>query len=302
MSARDLKTLPDPIERIRNMLSGRFQKAAVSNDNNPNGLAPNIEVVTVDNTANWFPRDPLAEIYHFRGKGVDALGWRNHINFMNTPIKGLHSETDNSDMQGTVYLVKRFNDGEIACVVRVHPSIDTYGRDVSMLGKNLPDLIDRDLLPQSHDYYETSRVIVDDERLPRRLPNGEKNLDRNKAALECLASSVVYSNSKGIKGFFCFMPTSIWNVAYKSMGMEVSPIGPKTMIRDHHDSEAYEVFAGKMDFTPEALENVFRTTGFTEEMLDYGSDPDEIIQKIIEYSQSVDNADNSDNLLHRTKG
>jgi len=217
---------------------------------------------------------------------------------MNTPIKGLHSETDNSDMQGTVYFVKRFTDGDIACVVRVHPSIDSYGRDVSMLGKNLPQLIDRDLLPQADDYYETSRVIVDDMRLPRRLPNGEKNPDRNKAAVECLAASTLYTNSRDIKGFFCFMPTSIWKVAYEAMGLEVQAIGPRTMIKDHEDTPEYEVFAGKMDFSEEIIEKVRKITGFSEANLDFGRTPDDTINQIIRYASAMENEEKGERIDH----
>ena len=258
---------------------------------NPNALKPGVEVVACDNTANWFPRDPLAEIYHFRGIHVDALGWREHIKYMNTPFKGLHSETDNSDMQGTVYFVKRFMDGKIACVVRYHPPKDTYGRDISMIGLNLPHLLSN-FDPETKtapggvlldkDIYETSRVIVDDDRLPRLLPDGSRNPDRSTAVEHCMAGSILAANEKGIKGFFCFMPEFYWKGTYIKYGMEVTALGDVHEMQDTPDSEPYPVYAGYMLFTPEAMQRVRQNTGFTEDMLNFGPTPTETIRNIVE--------------------
>ncbi len=280
---------------LQQLIKGQFQEAATARHYNPNDLKHGIEVVTVDNTSNWFPRDPLAEIFHFRGIGVDELGWRDHIHFMDTPIKRLHSETDNSDMQGTVYFVKRFIDGDIACVVRVHPSIDKYGRDISMIGNNLPHLIDHpEGLPLASDFFETSRVIVDNKRLPVKFPDGQKNPDRRKAFIDCLAASAIYCASQDIKGFFCFMPTKVWEVAYKYMGLEVIPLGGKQIMRDRPDMEPYEVYAGKMLFTDEAISRLKRITGFSVEMLDYGTPPEEKIRQILHRSMQKPASDIKD--------
>jgi len=255
-----------------------------ANANNPNALREDIEVVTVDNTANWWSRSPLGEIFAFRGRVVSKLGWKNHINFMNLPYTKEHSETDNSDMQGTVYFVKRFMSGEIACVVRVHPSIDKLGRDISMIGLNLPHLVGPDTnLPLSKDIYETSRVILDDARLPRKLADGRSNPDRKKAAIDCLASSVIYCHSNGIKGFFCFMPVRVWEAAYKSMGLKVERLGPDTPMQDTPDSKPYDVYAGYMEFTDDAIAAVKKITGFDESKLNYGITPEEMVARLMRH-------------------
>jgi N-acyl-L-homoserine lactone synthetase len=230
------------------------------------------------NTANYFPSNILAKIHHFRGIETDRLGWRNGIHYTEIGGTDIFSEADNCDTPGTVYFVQRFTDGDIACVVRVHPSIDLYGRDISMIGNNLPHLVDHeDGLPLAYDFFETSRVIVNSGRMPMHLQNGDKNADpnRRKAAHNCLAASILYSASKGIKGFFCFMPVKIWDIAYKAMGMDIIPLGGPKEMRDKPDGIPYPVYAGMMHFTPDSLERVRQNTGFTEDKLTYGIPPEE---------------------------
>lgn len=244
---------------------------------NPNALRDGIDIVSVDNTANWWPRNPLAEIFHFRGIEIDKLKWRDHVHYMDTPFERLHSETDNSDMQGTIYFVKRFKSGEIACVVRTHPSIDKYGRDISMIGVNLPNLVDDKetfnalLRP---DFIESSRIVINDERLPPRLPDGSKNPDRRKAAQDCIASSILFTHMSGLKGFFCFMPTKIWDVTFKALGMEVHRLGSDKQIQDQPDTPFYDVYAGYMNFSDDAVAEVRRRANLTEQQFFYGMSPD----------------------------
>ena len=250
----------------------------------PNALRDGIDVVAVDNTANWWPRNPLAEIFHFRGVEVDKLQWRDHIHFMDTPFDELHSETDNSDVQGTIYFVKRFKSGEIACVVRIHPSIDKYGRDISMIGLNLPHLVDDTQTFETllrPDFIETSRVIINDERLPSKLPDGSKNPDRRKAALDCLASSVLFSHMQGYKGFFCFMPTKIWEVTYKAMGLDVYRLGDNKQMKDLPDSQPYDVYAGYMNFSDEVAAEIRERVGISEKDFFYGTSPESAMQMIV---------------------
>ncbi len=257
----------------------------------PNALKLGIEVVTVDNTANWWPRNPLEEIFEFRGREVDALGWRDHIHFVNHPITDRMGENDNSDTHGTVYFVKRFQDDEIACTVRVHPSVDLYGRDISMIGRNIPQLIQgeeekfKELLKP--DFWETSRVIVDDKRLPARLENGERNLDRRQAARECLAASAIYSQVAGYKGFFCFMPVSIWNATYPKLGLEVQRLGPNVTMQDQEGSPEYQVHAGYMNFTPEILQRVTENSGISLDSLNFGTPPEKTIVELITYLEQT---------------
>lgn len=265
--------------------------ASQADSTNKNALKDGIEIVSVDNAANWWPRNPLAEIYAFRGREVDKLGWRNHIHFLELPFSKEFSENDNSDIQGTVYFVKRFQDGEIACTVRVHPSIDLFDRDISMIGLNLPHLIgDGQSLPLAQDVFETSRVILDDERLPRKLPDGSRNTDRSKAALECLAASAVYSEVGNYRGFFCFMPDRVWNATYPQLGLSVERLGPNVKMQDGPGEPEYEVYAGYLEFTPERLENVKRISGIYPSSLKYGTPPKERIEQIIEYADKLRSA------------
>ncbi len=274
----------------KKLLQGTFGETHID-PSNPNALRPGIEVVTIDNTANWWPRNPLEEIFTFRGREVNNLGWRDHIHFVETPLTKQLAENDNSDFQGTVYFVKRFEDGEIACTVRVHPGVDKFGRDISMIGKNIPQLIpEGKSLPLAEDIFETSRVIVDDARLPRRLPDGSRNTDRSKAALECLAASAVYAPQGGYKGFFCFMPEKIWQATYPQLGLEVQRLGPSVTMQDQPDSPTYQVYAGYMEFSPEILDRVSKISGIYPSSFNFGMPPEQRIQQVLDLAEQINPA------------
>ncbi len=286
VEATDLSSI-DPLvyEYYKRLLQKDFVRADEAK--NPNALRDQIEVVTVDNTKQWLARhEALAEMSGFRGREVEALGWRKHIHFLDTPIEGFPAENDNSDIQGTVYFVQRFVTGEIACVVRIHPGMDKYGRDISMIGLNLSHL----LYPGRNDHlaaniYETSRVILDDERLPRKLPDGSRNPDRTRASLNCLAASILYANAIGVRGLFCFMPVSVWKVAYKAMGMEVERLGPNRQMQDGPGKPVYTVYAGYMKFTPERLATLRANAQFDETKMHFGMDPRQHLQRFMDFLQ-----------------
>ncbi len=223
-----------------------------------------IQVVSVDNCLNFYPRNLLREVFEFRHEMVGRLEWTQGLCLQKTPMSGRFSETDDQDKPGTTYFVKQDENEDIVGVIRVSQSVDRTGRDISMIRQAFNDLVEPTVgLPSAPDVWETSRILLDQEK--HRTPS-----ERKEIVNELICSTFFYARQNGIKSLFCFMAEGLWESTYKRIGFNVERLGPNKVIED---KRTYNVYAGVMQINNDVMKRASANTGLDESILDFGFSP-----------------------------
>lgn len=223
-----------------------------------------IQVVSVDNCLNFYPRNLLREVFEFRHEMITRLEWSQGLCLQKTPMSGRYSEADDQDKPGTTYFVKQDENEDIVGVIRVSQSVDKTGKDISMIRQAFNDLVDPSIgMPSAQNVWETSRIVLDQEK--HRTP-----AERKEIVNELICSTFFYAQQSGIKALFCFMAEGLWESTYKRIGFEVDRLGPNKIIED---KRTYNVYAGVMQINDKVMKRVSENTGLDSSILDFGYAP-----------------------------
>lgn len=224
---------------------------------------PSIDVVSLPTAMNFCPRNLLSEIFQFRADQLKKLNWKEGINYTLQPGNPQLYETDLQDTPGTIYFSKSDNLGEIIGTLRLSPSIDANGKNISMLGTTIPHLVDNNIgLPQGNNIYEASRLVLDRDKLDTKEA-------REIVINELIAATMFFAIKHNIDHFFGFMINKIWESTYERLGFYTAKIGPDTVMQDE-DGPEYVVSARSIHFNANASA-IARNANVTASILNFGT-------------------------------
>lgn len=197
-------------------------------------------------TCHLFPSNLLASQFRLRYKlNVDRQNW-------DVPNWKNEFEYDSYDNPATTYFTWADNEGVVRGCQRLYPTERPY-----MLQEVFHFLVTNRKLPKDPHIWEGSRICVDTD-LPADL--------RKRIIHELAIAYLEFALSKGIKSIIGVMLPAYWKSVYINAGWQPEWFGEISKL-DNGD----RVRAGGLPVSKEMMENVRRTTGIHETILNYGN-------------------------------